>query len=119
MSLLESLYNSYTQIGSIINEYLTAGAYGDKLKRSGASETDIRKAKWRRGVRVANIRNYVITKDPKAARAAQDMATKIGFGKKPKKGYDMLGMASQAEADANSLNARAIKKALKNPPAKF
>jgi len=126
MSLLESFYNSYTQIGSIINEYLNSAAYGRKIAKTGASDKEVKSAMRRRGERIYKIRNYVRTKNPKAAKAAAQHSKEYMFSdqepykaNKPKKGYSSHDMGVQAEVDANSLNARAIKKALKNPPAKF
>lgn len=124
--LLESIYESYTHVAYILNEYLNAAAYGRKIKSTGASDKEVKAAQRRRGERIYKIRNYVKSKNPKAAKAAAEHAKEYMFSdqkpykaNKPKKGYSSHDMAVQAEVDANSLNARAIKKALKNPPAKF
>ena len=126
MSLLESFYNSYTQIGSIINEYLNSAAYGRKIAKTGASDKEVKSAMRRRGERIYKIRNYVRTKNPAAARAAAELSKEYMFSdqapytaNKPREGYSSYDMGVQAEVDANSSNARAIKKPLRNPPVTF
>ena len=118
LDIVQSIYESYTNVAYILNEYLNAAAYGRKMKSKDAQR--------RRGERIYKIRNYVKSKNPKAAKAAEEHAKEYMFSdqkpykaNKPKKGYSSHDMAVQAEVDANSLNARAIKKALKKPPVKF
>ena len=126
LDIVQSIYESYTNVAYILNEYLNAAAYGRKIKSTGASDKEVKAAQRRRGERIYKIRNYVKKTNPKAAKAAEAQAKPYMFSdqepykaNKPKKGYSSHDMAVQAEVDANSLNARAIKKALKNPPVKF
>lgn len=121
LDLLESIYNGYRDMAYVINEYMNPQGYAKILQRKDPSSEHY-DAQMRRGKRIHKIRKYVRKMNPAAEKAAADLRDKV-YQSTPKKaqrkGYSAHGSSVQAQVDANSMSARAIKKALKNPPAKF
>lgn len=121
LGILESIYNGYRDMAYVINEYMNPQGYAKILQRKDPSKEHY-DAQMRRGKRIHQIRKYVQKMNPAAEKAAADLRDEVYQStskKAQRKGYSAHASSVQAQVDANSLNARAIKKALKNPPAKF